>query len=52
LDQYAADFMLAFYQNLAAGQGVAEALAVVQRQAWESGETIGQWGSFRCTGMP
>ncbi|MCI0397954.1 MAG: CHAT domain-containing protein [Chloroflexi bacterium] len=52
LDEDAAGLMIAFYNHLAAGQGVAKALALAQRAAWQTGKAPLHWAGFRCTGLP
>jgi CHAT domain-containing protein len=62
LDQDAVNLMVAFYSYLTANQrvagpritayGVARALALAQRAAWQAGKAPTQWGGFCCTGLP
>ena len=51
-DETTPDFMYHFYRHLYSGTSVAQALALAQRSALQSGLDIMHWGSFQCLGQP
>ena len=51
-DEDAAALLTGFYDHFLDGRRPSEALALVQRQAIDDGQTISRWGSFVCVGRP
>lgn len=52
LDQESPDFMVNFYQHLLSGKEVADALALAQRTAVNTGVDLMHWSGFQCVGQP
>ncbi|MCL4266937.1 MAG: CHAT domain-containing protein [Anaerolineae bacterium] len=52
LDQKSPDFMVNFYRRLLSGKEAAEALALAQRTAVNTGVDLMHWSSFQCVGQP
>ncbi|NUM43503.1 MAG: CHAT domain-containing protein [Anaerolineales bacterium] len=50
LDDSSAPLMLAFYEHIQQGKGIAHALALAQRERWAQGAT--GWEGFLCVGLP
>ena len=51
VDADAAHLMTRFYAHFLEGEPPARALALAQREAWQTGQGFPQWGSFLCLGM-